>query len=228
MKDKKVLIIDDDENICQILKEYFQYEGFSVELAHNGNEGLTKVKTLNPDLIILDIMLPQKDGWQICQELRPANNTPIIILSAKTEDTDRIVGLELGADDYVTKPFSPKEVVVRGKAVLRRTERENKSEDNLSFPGLSLDKKTYQVSRDHEVLELTPKEFALLWMLASSPKQVFTREELLTQVWGYDYYGDTRTVDTHIKSLRGKLGSKVAEYIKTVWGVGYKFEVIDH
>ena len=228
MADKKVLIIDDDQNICKILKEYLVYEDFSVVVANDGKEGLKKIENDNPDLIILDIMLPEMDGWEICQELRPENDIPIIMLSAKTKDTDKIMGLELGADDYVTKPFSPKEVVSRVKAVLRRSsseERSSQEEDILSFPGLEINKNYRSVEVEDGEVSLTPKEFDLLLTLASAPRQVFSREKLLNKVWGYDYYGDDRTVDTHIKSLRQKLGTEVRDYIETVWGVGYKFEV---
>ncbi|MFO7820381.1 MAG: response regulator transcription factor [Halanaerobacter sp.] len=228
MADKRVLIIDDDQNICKILKEYLVYEDFSVVVANDGKEGLKKIAEDNPDLIILDIMLPEMDGWEICQELRPENDIPIIMLSAKTEDTDKIMGLELGADDYVTKPFSPKEVVSRVKAVLRRSNSEknsDKEEQILSFPNLEINQDYRSVEIEGKEVSLTPKEFDLLLTLAASPRQVFSREKLLNKVWGYDYYGDDRTVDTHIKSLRQKLGKKVRDYIETVWGVGYKFEV---
>ncbi|MGM0502412.1 MAG: winged helix-turn-helix domain-containing protein, partial [Bacillota bacterium] len=190
---------------------------------------LEKINSENPDLIILDIMLPEVDGWEICQKLRPEKDIPIIMLSAKTKDTDKIMGLELGADDYVTKPFSPKEVVSRVKAVLRRSnsnqENSDSEEEVLSFTNLEISKKYRTVIVGEEKVSLTPKEFDLLLTLASSPRQVFSREKLLNKVWGYDYYGDDRTVDTHIKSLRQKLGEEVRDYIQTVWGVGYKFEV---
>ncbi|MBM7557328.1 response regulator transcription factor [Halanaerobacter jeridensis] len=228
MASRKVLIIDDDQNICKILKEYLVYEDFDVVTANSGQDGLKKIESEVPDLIILDIMLPEMDGWEICQELRPENDIPIIMLSAKTKDTDKIMGLELGADDYVTKPFSPKEVVSRVKAVLRRSsseEKESSEQKILSFPELEISKSYRSVEVKGEEISLTPKEFDLLLTLASSPRQVFSREKLLNKVWGYDYYGDDRTVDTHIKSLRQKLGDPVRNYIETVWGVGYKFEV---
>ena len=228
MASRKVLIIDDDQNICKILKEYLVYEDFDVATANSGKKGLEKIESEAPDLIILDIMLPEMDGWEICQELRPENDIPIIMLSAKTKDTDKIMGLELGADDYVTKPFSPKEVVSRVKAVLRRSSSESKDSEKetvLSFPELEISKAYRSVKVKGENISLTPKEFDLLLTLASSPRQVFSREKLLNKVWGYDYYGDDRTVDTHIKSLRQKLGAPARDYIETVWGVGYKFEV---
>lgn len=230
MEDKTVLIIDDDQNICQILEEYLTIEDFEVLIAHDGKEGLDLTNDQEPDIIILDIMLPEVDGWQVCKQIRQSvQDIPIIMLSAKTEETDKITGLELGADDYVTKPFSPKEVVARVKAVLRRFE--NKEEDKtqsgefLSFPKLKIDKSARKVEVDGSNVSLTPKEFDLLWTLAFNAKTVFSRDKLLNKIWGYDYFGDSRTVDTHIKSLRNKLESPVQDYIQTVWGVGYKFEV---
>ncbi len=225
LPDYDVLIIDDDDHIIRILKEYFEYENFTVHTAQSGKEGLKKIDSIGPDLVVLDIMLPEMDGWEVCQQLRPANTIPIIILSAKTKDSDRITGLELGADDYVTKPFSPKEVVARAKAVLRRLDQSNEGgEKLLEYDDISINKNERSVKVLGETVELTPKEFDLLWTLASSPKIVFDREKLLKKVWGYDYFGDIRTVDTHIKSLRKKLGDQADKYIETVWGVGYKFE----
>lgn len=218
----KVLIIDDDRHICKILKDYFEFDNFEVVLAYDGKDGLEKVASEKPDIIILDIMLPNFDGWEVCQRLRSQNNIPIIMLSAKTKEVDRITGLELGADDYVTKPFSPKELVLRAKTILKRTK---KKKDIIKFPQLIIDKTSRQVKASEKKIDLTPKEFDLLWSLVSSNKKVFTRDELLKRIWGYNYFGDIRTVDTHIKSLRNKLGDPGASYIKTVWGVGYKFEV---
>lgn len=225
MNKNKVLIIDDDTHICQILKDYFEFENFQVVLAYNGENGLEKIKCTDPDIVILDLMLPEIDGLEICKKLRPHNHIPIIILSAKNKDTDRIKGLELGADDYVTKPFSPKEIVVRSKTVLRRVGNKEETGEKLDFPTLKINKEQRLVIAEKEEVTLTPKEFDLLWEMASSPKTVFRREKLLKLVWGYDYFGDIRTVDTHIKSLRKKLGSRVASYLRTVWGVGYKFQV---
>jgi len=227
MQKYQVLIIDDDDHILQILTEYFEYENFDVSTAASGQDGLKLIEESEPDLIVLDIMLPEMDGWEVCQELRPSNQIPIIILSAKTKDSDRIMGLELGADDYVTKPFSPREVVARAKAVLRRINREDEEseqEEHLVFDRLEINRNQRTVQAEGEDVELTPKEFDLLWTLASSPLQVFEREKLLKRVWGYDYFGDIRTVDTHIKSLRQKLGEEAGDCIKTVWGVGYKFD----
>ncbi|MBM7622823.1 response regulator transcription factor [Sporohalobacter salinus] len=227
MQNSMILIIDDDKNICQILEDYLKYEGFETEIAYTGKEGLKKIEEENPNLIILDIMLPEMDGWEVCQQLRPESDIPILMLSAKTKDTDKITGLELGADDYVTKPFSPKEVVSRVKAILRRVkaDKEKVADNILNFSQLVINKKHRTVKVNGENISLTPKEFSLLLALASSPRQVFSRESLLNKVWGYDYFGDIRTVDTHIKSLRNKLHKPAQDYIRTVWGVGYKFEV---
>ena len=220
----RVLIIDDDKHICQILKDYFKFDNFEVILAYSGKEGLKKIEEEEPDIIILDIMLPELNGWEVVQRLRPHNDIPVIMLSAKTKETDRITGFELGADDYVTKPFSPKEVVLRAKTVLKRT-KEKEDDDIIKLPQLVINKTYRRVEIKDKEIELTPKEFDLLWTLVTSSKKVFTRDELLKNVWGYDYYGDIRTVDTHIKSLRNKLGEPGASYLQTVWGVGYKFEV---
>ncbi len=227
MEAGKILIVDDDKNICQIIREYLEFEDFNVEVAYDGESALNEVEKTDFDLIILDIMLPKLDGLEVCQELRPQNDTPILMLSAKTKDVDRITGLELGADDYVTKPFSPKEIAARVKAILRRTNQDgaNEEQDVIKFPELKINKNYRTVKAQGEEVELTPKEFELLCALSSAPRQVFAREDLLKKVWGYDYFGDIRTVDTHIKSLRKKLGGKAKDYIKTVWGVGYKFEV---
>ena len=227
MEAGNILIVDDDKNICKIIRDYLEFEDFNVSVAYDGEEALTKIKQEDFDLIILDIMLPEVDGLEVCQELRPQNNTPILMLSAKNKEIDRITGLELGADDYVTKPFSPKEIAARVKAILRRTKQDKEVEekDVIKFPELMINKNYRTVKVSDKEVKLTPKEFDLLCALASAPRQVFAREDLLKKVWGYDYFGDIRTVDTHIKSLRKKLSGKVKDYIKTVWGVGYKFEV---
>jgi len=219
---QRILIIDDDQQICKILRDYFNHENFEVFEAHDGKEGLRKINELAPDVIILDLMLPEKNGLDICRELKPNNEIPIIILSAKNRENDRIKGLELGADDYVTKPFSPKEVVLRTKNVLRRMTK-NQDQEKLKFPNLVINKNQRLVKVKGEEIALAPKEFDLLWQMASSPKTVFSREKLLELVWEYDYYGGIRTVDTHIKAVRNKLGAEVGEYIQTVWGIGYKF-----
>ena len=225
MNKNRVLIIDDDQHICQILKDYFEFENFEVVLAYNGSEGFKKIENNNPDIVLLDLMLPELDGLEICKRLKPHNHVPIIIISAKNKDVDRIRGLELGADDYVTKPFSPKEIVLRTKTVLRRIGGGEKQTDVLVFPHLSINKNYKLVQVDGKEISLTPKEFNLLWEMVSSPKTVFSREKLLKLVWGYDYFGDIRTVDTHIKSLRNKLGEDAASYLRTVWGFGYKFDI---
>ncbi len=222
MTKNRILIIDDDLQICKILRDYFKHEDFEVFEAHDGNEGLTKINELSPDIIILDLMLPEKNGLDICRELKPHNQIPIIILSAKNRENDRIKGLELGADDYVTKPFSPKELVLRTKNVLRRMNKKQ-DQDELKFPNLVINKEQRLVKVKGAEIDLAPKEFDLLWQMASSPKTVFSREKLLELVWEYDYYGGIRTVDTHIKAVRNKLGAEVGEYIQTVWGIGYKF-----
>jgi DNA-binding response OmpR family regulator len=222
MTKNRILIIDDDLQICKILRDYFKHENFEVFEAHDGKEGLSKIKELSPDIIILDLMLPEKNGLDICRELKPHNEIPIIILSAKNRENDRIKGLELGADDYVTKPFSPKELVLRTKNVLRRLNK-TQDQDQLKFPNLVINQEQRLVKVKGAEIDLAPKEFDLLWQMASSPKTVFSREKLLELVWEYDYYGGIRTVDTHIKAVRNKLGAEVGEYIQTVWGIGYKF-----
>lgn len=222
MNQNKILIIDDDLQICKILRDYFTYENFEVFTANDGKEGLKKINELTPDILILDLMLPEKNGLDICRELKPHNNLPIIILSAKNRENDRIKGLELGADDYVTKPFSPKEVVLRVKNILRRMNK-NRKQEELKFPNLVINKKQRLVKVKGREVSLAPKEFDLLWQMASSPKTVFSREKLLELVWEFDYFGGIRTVDTHIKAVRNKLGAEAGEYIQTVWGIGYKF-----
>lgn len=224
MNKKKILIIDDDLQITKILRDYFNYENFEVFVAHDGQKGLEKIKNLEVDIIILDLMLPKKNGLDICRQLKPHNKIPIIILSAKNRENDRIKGLELGADDYVTKPFSPKELVLRVKNVLKRINNDQ-DQNKLSFPDLIINKEQRLVKVKKEEIALAPKEFDLLWQLASSPKTVFSREKLLELVWDFDYFGGIRTVDTHIKAIRSKLGAEVGNYVQTVWGIGYKFGV---
>ncbi|SHF66673.1 DNA-binding response regulator, OmpR family, contains REC and winged-helix (wHTH) domain [Caldanaerobius fijiensis DSM 17918] len=232
MANNVVLIADDDKNVQEILQLYLKKEGFDVEFADDGDMALKKARDLKPDLIILDIMMPVLDGLEVCKQLRKESDVPIIMLTAKGEDLDKILGLEIGADDYVTKPFNPREVVARVKAVIRRVaERGEKGGHNkknvIAYPGLEIDIDNYYVKLNGQEVAMTPKEIELLWYLASNCNKVFTREQLLEEIWGYDYYGDTRTVDTHIKRIRAKLNKK-DNYpwdIKTVWGVGYKFEV---
>ena len=224
----KILLVDDDPNIRQLVNLYLEKEGFEVEMADRGDTAVEKFKTFAPNLILLDLMLPGMDGWQVCREVRKTSNVPIIMLTAKDETFDKVLGLELGADDYMVKPFDTRELVARIKAVLRRFQNADApASKELSFPGLTINIGQYTVTYMGKELEMPPKELELLYFLASHPGMVFTREQLLEQVWGYDYFGDSRTVDVHVKRLREKLtdGEKMGWQIKTVWGVGYKFEV---
>jgi DNA-binding response OmpR family regulator len=226
MNKTKILLVDDDPNIRQLVSLYLTREGFEVQEAQRGDEALKHFKAAAPNLILLDIMLPGIDGWQVCREVRKVSNIPIIMLTAKDETFDKVLGLELGADDYLSKPFEPKELVARIKAVIRRYQTAEAPDKELVFPGLSINKSHYTVSYMGRPVEMPPKELELLYFLASHPGAVFTREQLLEQVWGYDFFGDSRTVDVHIKRLREKLdGTEMGWNLKTVWGVGYKFEV---
>ncbi|GIM27348.1 DNA-binding response regulator [Clostridium polyendosporum] len=229
MKKRSILVVDDEENVLQLLKLYLEADGFEVQVADDGIKAVELTKKHKPDLIILDIMLPYKDGWRVAQEIRRDMDTPIIMLSAKGDESDKILGLTLGGDDYVTKPFSPGEVVARVKAIFRRLKIEDQENDVLEFPYLTIDYSKYEILADGIKIISTPKEVELLWLMANNPGKVFTREHLLDKVWGYDYLGDSRTVDTHIKRLRRKIGIKHSyTYIHTIWGVGYKFEVIQN
>ena len=228
MMNTKILLVDDDPNIRQLVNLYLVKEGFEVAMADRGDTALTAFQQSQPNLILLDLMLPGMDGWQVCREVRKISNIPIIMLTAKDETFDKVLGLELGADDYVAKPFDMKELVARIKAVLRRFQAPEPAENRaLEFPGLRVNIGQYTVAYMDRELEMPPKELELLHFLASHPNQVFTREQLLEQVWGYDYFGDSRTVDVHVKRLWEKLteSEKLGWQIKTVWGVGYKFEV---
>lgn len=226
MNKTKILLVDDDPNIRQLVSLYLTREGFDVQEAQRGDEALKQFKAAAPSLILLDIMLPGIDGWQVCREVRKVSNIPIIMLTAKDETFDKVLGLELGADDYIAKPFEPKELVARIKAVIRRYQSAEAPDKELVFPGLSINKSHYTVSYMGRPVEMPPKELELLYFLASHPGAVFTREQLLEQVWGYDFFGDSRTVDVHVKRLREKLdGTELGWNLKTVWGVGYKFEV---
>ncbi|HOF94433.1 MAG TPA: response regulator transcription factor [Clostridia bacterium] len=222
----KILIADDDKVVHEALGIYLRAEGFEPVNVYDGNAA---IEALTPDiaLCVLDIMMPGKSGIEVCKEIRKTSHLPIIMLTAKGEEVDRIIGLELGADDYIVKPFSPREVVARIKAVLRRTQEQQESDNSaLVFNGLTIDLKSYTVTLRGEPVVCTPKEIEILHMLASNPGQVFTREQLLNRVWGYDFAGETRTVDTHIKRIRAKLDSEGLGWsIKTIYGVGYKFEV---
>lgn len=223
-----ILVADDEPQIRQLLALYFGKEGFAVEEASDGAETIVKVQQLKPSLILLDIMMPVMDGLEVCRQVRQTSSIPIILLTARAEDEDRIMGLEIGADDYITKPFNPREVVARVKAVLRRSpDMVFSQHDTLRFDDLEINMGEYKTVAFGREIMLTAKEMEVLWYLASHPGRVFSREQLLESIWGYTYYGDTRTVDTHIKRIRQKLGAKDTTPwdIKTVWGVGYKFEV---
>ena len=228
MKDKQtIMIVDDDPNIAQLVKLYLEKEGFEVTVETRGDDAVAAFQKNPPSLMLLDIMLPGMDGLQVCRAIRQISTIPIIMLSAKDETFDKVLGLELGADDYVTKPFEGKELVARVKAVLRRAAPGESEKDMLSFPGLTISLEKYEVHYQGKLLEMPPKELEVLYFLASHQNRVFTREQLLEQVWGFDFFGDSRTVDVHIKRLREKLQDSEALgwTIRTVWGVGYKFEV---
>jgi len=221
----KILVIDDDVNICELVRLYLEKEGWEVHTVYNGEKAVKVFSDIAPDIVILDIMLPGMDGWQVCREIRKISNIPIIMLSAKGETFDKVLGLELGADDYIVKPFEPKELVARTKAVLRRYEHKDVTHE-IVYPNLVINKSDYTLKVMGKEIDVPPKELELLFFLASNPNKVFTREQLLERVWGFDFYGDSRTVDVHIKRLREKLNVPDQKWqLKTVWGVGYKFEV---
>lgn len=230
-----VLIVDDEKNICELIRLYVEKEGFPTCTAHDGEEAIRIFKEKKPDIVLLDIMLPKKDGWQVCREIRSISSAPIIMLTAKGELFDKVLGLELGADDYIVKPFEPKELVARLKAVLRRCENteqgSSSNSEELKFDGLTINRETYEVTLDDTLIEMPPKEFELLYFLASNPNKVFTRDQLLNEIWGYEFFGDSRTIDVHIKRIREKIeydtpdSSSHTWQLKTIWGVGYKFEV---
>lgn len=226
---RTILIADDHEGILDILKSYITKEGFTPILAHDGEEALKLFTEYSPLLLLLDVMMPKKDGFEVCREIRQTSNVPIIMITAKGEDGDRIMGLDNGADDYVVKPFSPGEVMARIRAILRRLDlSEEEKKDIIQFPGLELNISDYEVKINGQAINLTKKEIEILWLLATKPGKVFSRDNLLNSIWGYDYFGDARTVDTHIKRLRAKLDISTETFdwdIKTIWGVGYKFEV---
>lgn len=228
MSQYKILIVDDDENICELLRLYLEKDGFSTVVAVDGEQAVEYAAKYSPDLILLDIMLPKLDGWQVCREIRKKSNTPIIMLTAKGEVFDKILGLELGADDYVSKPFDAKEVIARIKAVLRRVNDSEKDDrmKEVRYEKLRINLTNYELEVDGNIVDTPPKELELVYHLASNPNRVYTRDQLLDEVWGFDYYGDSRTVDVHVKRLREKLENISEEWsLKTVWGVGYKFEV---
>ena len=231
---QKIMIVDDDENIAELISLYLTKECFNTRIVHDGESAMREFDTYGPNLVLLDLMLPGMDGYQVCRELRQRSSVPIIILSAKGEVFDKVLGLELGADDYMIKPFDSKELVARVKAVLRRyqppvqTPASSVTEQHgnfVEYPDLIVNLTNYSVIYNGHSIELPPKELELLYFLASSPNQVFTREQLLDQIWGYEYVGDTRTVDVHIKRLREKIKDHPSWGLSTVWGIGYKFEV---
>ena len=227
---QKILIVDDDENIAELISLYMTKECFETQIVYDGESALQAADTFAPDLILLDLMLPGIDGYQVCREIRQKSQTPIIILSAKGEVFDKVLGLELGADDYMEKPFDTKELVARVKAVLRRYKTaahvtETPASKQVSYPNLTINLTNYSVIYNGQNIDMPPKELELLYFLASSPNHVYTREQLLDQIWGYEYIGDTRTVDVHIKRLREKIKDHETWRIATIWGIGYKFEV---
>ena len=226
MSKTNILLVDDDPNIRELINLYLTKEGFDVTQADRGDLALQMFKNHAPNLVLLDIMLPGMDGWQVCREIRKVSNIPVIMLTAKDETFDKVLGLELGADDYIVKPFEMKELVARIKAVIRRYQSVEAPAKELIFPGLTINLGRYTVIFEGKTVDMPPKELELLYFLASHPGAVFTREQLLEQVWGYDYFGDSRTVDVHVKRLREKLhgGEEYGWMIKTVWGVGYKFD----
>ena len=227
---KKILIVDDDEHISELISLYLTKEFYDTKIVYDGEEALRQFRLFSPNLILLDLMLPGIDGYQVCREIRQQSNVPIIMLSAKGEVFDKVLGLELGADDYIIKPFDSKELVARVKAVLRRYQPAQASQTKpagkyVEYPDLTINLTNYSVVYKEKTVDMPPKELELLYFLASSPNQVFTREQLLDHIWGYEYIGDTRTVDVHIKRLREKIKDHASWAISTVWGIGYKFEV---
>lgn len=228
----KILVVDDDLNICELLKLYLENEGYVVFTANDGQEAVEMFQNKTPDLVLLDIMLPKKDGWQVCREIRKTSSAPIIMLTAKGETFDKVLGLELGADDYVVKPFDAKEVMARVKAVLRRTTGDSESTETekkvVIYDNLEINIQNYEMKVKGVPVDTPPKELELIYHFASNPNRVYTRDQLLDEVWGFDYYGDSRTVDVHVKRLREKLEGVSDKWcLKTVWGVGYKFETKD-
>ena len=224
-----VLVVEDDKNIQELLQMYLEKEGYAVTVANDGGQGLSKFRTIKPDLVLLDVMMPVMDGWAVCKAIRAESDTPVIMLTAKGELDDKIAGLKSGADDYVTKPFEMREVLARIEAVLRRSDRsaDEAPARKLNFDKLTIDMDAFELIVDGRKVDTPPKEMELLFYLASSPNRVYTRNQLLDEVWGFDFFGDSRTVDVHVKRLREKLeGVSESWTLKTVWGVGYKFEVL--
>ena len=225
---RNILVVEDDRNISELLRMYLEKEGFEVRLAYDGGKAVEEYDAQAPDMVLLDIMLPVMDGWAVCDHIRSKAKTPIIMLTAKSDVDDRITGLERGADDYLVKPFEMKELMARINAVLRRSEIPNDTSKKLTFDKLEINLDSYELIVDGKKVDTPPKEMELLYHLAASPNRVFTRNQLLDEVWGFDYFGDSRTVDVHIKRLREKLEGVSDKWcLKTVWGVGYKFELLD-
>lgn len=229
MANEKILVVDDDTNICELLRLYLTKEGYQVTTAGDGEEGLEKFNQIKPDMVLLDVMMPRMDGLEVCRRIRKAGNTPVMMLTAKGETFDKVLGLELGADDYVVKPFDAKEVVARVKAVLRRTQGKNdnaeESKKVVTYDKLEINIANYELKVNGVQIDTPPKELELIYHFASNPNRVFTRDQLLDEVWGFEFYGDSRTVDVHVKRLREKLEGVSDKWeLKTVWGVGYKFE----
>ena len=229
MANEKILVVDDDVNICELLRLYLEKEGYTVSIVNDGESAVKSFGEIQPDLMLLDIMLPRLDGWQVCREIRKFSDKPIIMLTAKGETFDKVLGLELGADDYVVKPFDAKEVVARVKAVLRRSAGAPAADiKQVEYDKLNINLTNYELWVDGKRIDTPPKELELIYHLASNPNRVFTRDQLLDEVWGFDYYGDSRTVDVHVKRLREKLEGVSDKWeLKTVWSVGYKFETKD-
>lgn len=223
----KVLIVDDNEQITSILAEYAKKEGYMPIVATDGEEALQKFKNENPDILLLDVMMPKIDGFSVCRQIRKSSNVPIIMITARGEDFEKIMGLEIGADDYIVKPFSPGEVMARIKAIMRRIKSYKQEQQIFAYDNLKINLDDYTAAVDDKILPLTKKEIEILWTLATYKDKVFSRDNLLNKLWGYDYFGDSRTVDSHIKRLRAKIDTVSHDNweIKTIWGVGYKFEV---
>lgn len=227
MQNNTVLIVDDDYNICDLVRMYLEKEGFKTEIATDGKVAIEKFKYISPQLIVLDLMLPGIDGLEVCREIRKHSSVPIIMLTAKDDTLDKVLGLEMGADDYMAKPFEPRELVARVKAVLRRSAAsDDAKKDEVTYNNLVINKTNYELKINGETIEMPPKELEVLYYLASNPGKVFTRDQLLDEIWGYEFYGDSRTVDVHVKRIREKIEKYEDGWsLKTVWGVGYKFEV---
>ena len=227
--DTKLLVVDDDINICDMLRLYFENEGYYVKTANDGIEGINLFKSFEPDLVLLDIMMPRKDGWQVCREIREISAKPVIMITAKGEVFDKVLGLELGADDFIVKPFDMKELSARIKAVLRRYNAQSRGVDDevMKYENMEISLQKYELKLCGKAIDIPPKELELLYFLSSNANRVFTRDQLLDKVWGFDYLGDSRTVDVHVKRLREKLDGVSNKWtLKTVWGVGYKFEIL--